>query len=224
MGLNVVVGALIDLHDPEGVDNLRAEFAAVNEALHEAGLPEHDEPERADWDPVDFDMWGHGGLHYLRRAAAHLDREGELPEPGTTESVDNDPVMERYYDRATSALRGLLQAFGPKKKGRFDHLMLHSDAEGFYVPITFGDVLVSEKVAGDLIGSSQALLDELTRVARALGLPPDLDPASDEAFEAAENQGSGEGWKAYGVEWLTCLQLLAAARASVERQAAIVFA
>jgi hypothetical protein len=75
-----------------------------------------------------------------------------------------------------------------------------------------------------MIGSSQALLAELTRVARALGLPPDLDPASDEAFEAAENQGRGESWKAYGVESLTCLQLQAAARASVERQAAIVFA
>jgi hypothetical protein len=224
MGLNVVVGAFLDNEDPEGIEDLRAEFAAVNEALREAGLPEHHEPERADWDPVDFDMWGYGGLHYLRRVVAYLDRDGELPEPGTPESVDDDPVMERYYDRATSTLRGLLQAFGRKKNGRFDHLMLHSDAEGFYVPITFSEVLVSEDVAGAMIGSSQALLAELTRVARALGLPPDLDPASDEAFEAAENQGRGESWKAYGVESLTCLQLQAAARASVERQAAIVFA
>jgi hypothetical protein len=88
--LNVVAGALIAFDDPEGVEDLRAEFAALNEALREAGLPEH-QPERADWDPVDFDMWGYGGLHYLRRVAAYLDRDGELPEPGTSESVDDDP-------------------------------------------------------------------------------------------------------------------------------------
>lgn len=227
MGLNVVVGALLDNEDPEGIEDLRAEFAALNEALREAGLPEHHEPERTNWDAVDFDMWGYGGLHYLRRFAAHLDRGTDLPEPGTPESVDGDPVMKRYYDSAMggSTLRGVFRAtFGRNKNGRFDHLMLHSDAEGFYVPISFSEVLVSEDVAGGMIGSSQALRAELTQVARALELPRDLDVASDELFDAAENQGRGEGWKAYGVESLTCLQLLSAATASVERQAAIVFA
>ena len=47
MGLNVVVGALIDLDDPEGLQDLQTEFAALNEALREAGLAEHHEPDRA---------------------------------------------------------------------------------------------------------------------------------------------------------------------------------
>jgi hypothetical protein len=226
VGLNVIVGARLE-DDPELLENLRADFAAVNEALREAGLPEHHEPESADWTPVDYDMIGYSGLHYLRRIAAHLDNGGPLPPPGTEESVDGDSVLERYYDRAWggSTVRGFLRAtFARNKSGRFDHLMLHSDAEGFYIPIRFDEVLVSEEVVGGMIGSSQGLYDELLEVARALGLPTDLDPDSDELLEAARSQGEGEGWKAYGIESLTCLQLLGAARASVKHDAAIVFA
>jgi hypothetical protein len=225
MGLNVVVGAFLSFdEDPEALTDMRTDFAAVNEVLREHGLPEHHEPERADWEPVDHDMWGYSGLHYLRRVAAHLAVRGEMPDPGTQETVDEDDVMEQYYDAAVgpTSLRGIFRR-RPQLTRRFDHLMQHSDAEGFYVPIPFDDVIGDDRLVGTLLGSSQRLESELAQTAEALELPADLDPHGDAVLAAAEEQGVGEGWRAYGVESLTCVQLLDAARASVSRGAAVVF-
>ena len=101
---------------------------------------------------------------------------------------------------------------------------MHSDAEGFYVPVEFDDVLFSDDVPGTMLGSSQGLVRECEELARSLDIPPGLDPESDELWQASEEQGTGEGWRQYGVESFTCVRLLAAARESVQRGAAVVFA
>ncbi|MGC4998154.1 hypothetical protein [Streptomyces sp. DT195] len=68
------------------------------------------------------------------------------------------------------------------------------------------------------------LLAETRRLAEALGLPEDLDPHSEEVFEAADaEEPAGEGWQRYGVESYVCLQLLQAARLSIASGAAIAF-
>ena len=155
-------------------------------------------------------MYGYSGLHYLRRFAAYLDLKGTIPDPGDQES-SKDPVLAKYYQRG----------------GTFDHLIQHSDAEGYYLPSEFPQVFFTDadsKIAGLAVGSSTSLLAECERLAVALKLPAHLDPENEEVWEACEHQGKGNlRWKSYGIESFTCLCLLRAARHSMETGAAIVF-
>ncbi len=223
MGLDITVGFLVDLaeHDPEEVDDVRADFAVVNEVLADNGLPTYEEPVAAEWEPFAVQMYGYSGLHYLRRIAAHLAAGRPLPPPGDDDASD-DEVLAAYYGE-----RGFRRLFrrGPSYEfdGRFEHLIKHSDAEGFYVPVEFGAVIYDDRIVGTMLGSSHALAHECAELARTLGIP-DLDPESEELWDAADEPGAGpEQWQRYGIESFTCARLLAAARLSVERGAAVVF-
>ena len=223
MGLAVYVVILLDVaeSDPEMLDDLREDFAKTNAVLAEEGLPTYEEPEDGSWEPVSFDMYGYSGLHYVRRIAAHLAAGGPLPPPGD-DGASSDPVQEAYYDAVIGKPR--LFRKSPKFDRRFDHLLVHSDAEGFYVPVEFDEVIFTDEVPGSMLGSSHALARECEELAQALGVPPDLDPESEELWNVSEEQGEGEGWRRYGVESFTCVRLLAAARESLRRGAAVVFA
>lgn len=230
MGLSLAVGILADLKkaDEEGFLHFQAEFAKINEALRTAGLPPYQEPVEIRKDYSGY-MYGYSGLHYLRRIAAHLWAGRGLPEPGD-DSSGKDPIMRKYYDRLgdppASFLAGLLGRKRPVAP-RFDHLMFHSDAEGFYIPVRFTEVIYPDAklaIAGGMIGSSPVLKGECEALARALELPLDLDPESEEVWGATESQGKGDTkWKKYGIESFTCLRLWQASRVSVEQGAAIVF-
>ena len=121
MGLDIVVGVLPNLreNDPEGYERLRFRFGLLNIYLERAGLPKHAEPENCEvWS---CQMYGYSGLHYLRRIAAHIDSTGILPPPGG-EDAAHDAVLQNYYTGAK------------KKKSGFDHLILHNDDDGLYLP------------------------------------------------------------------------------------------
>ena len=224
MGLDITVGMLADLieHDSEGADWFREEVEEVNALLRRHGLPEHHEPAQVDT-IVAYDMYGYSGLHYLRRFAAYL-AEGLEPQPlREEEDPSEDPVSVRYYDRVggdglLARLRGRGKRTDPLP---FEHLMVHADNEGFYVPIEFERPLVE----GDtMLGSSHRLRDECERLAAALELPAELDPESDELTLAAEEPDpNGPPWRRFAIEALTCQQLLWAARASVDQRALLVF-
>ncbi len=174
-------------------------------------------------------MYGYSGLHCLRRLAVHLTEKGVLPARQDTQEAADDPLLAEVYTRHPhhaveigDPVRAIGSAEGTSD--RFDHLVHHSDCEGFYVPVDFAPVLIDERVTGEYIGSSQRLLEECRRVAERLGLPEDLDPWSDEIEEALEGARAAlEGWHQYGVESFTCLQLMAAARHSIATGAAMVF-
>jgi hypothetical protein len=190
----------------------RAELRRVNRALRAAGLPEHHEPEHVE-SSFSCAMWGYGGLHFLRRIAAYAAFGRDLPSPGEYEGVSDDPVVLAFYERFDD--RSL----------KYRHLMIHGDAEGLYLPLDFEDVLFpSERlnVVGGMIGSSHRLRAECIELASLLALPTDFDPDAEEVLQAVEEQGRGPGWRAYGVESYTCLQLLAACNASIKTGAAIV--
>lgn len=230
MGLDLEVGALaLRAEDTETQQYLRAQFDAVNRHLAAAGLPAHREPASLPSEQtVSFKMLGYSGLHYLRRVAVYLAAGQGVPEPGTTEAPQ-DSLMEQYYEQAAQPAAGLLRRWlrrRPAFQHRFDHLLLHSDAEGYYVPVDFGEVVFAPEteVAGSMIGSSLRLQRECGELAAALGLPRDLDPESDELWQAADAQGQAHtGWQRYGVEAFTCVRLLRAAECSVSSGAAIVF-
>jgi hypothetical protein len=229
MGLSLEVGIYASLgDDAEGREFYDGQFAAVNAALRAAGLPEHHEPRMLEASKLwSCDLLGYSGLHYLRRIAAHLDSSGTLPPPGSPDA-HTDPVSERFYQLSAQST-GFFARFFRRRSGfgrAYDHLLLHSDAEGYYVPIPFGPVLVADDrtIAGGMVGSSHRLMEECRRLAEALGMPPGLDAEGDELWDAAEHQGKGrERWQRYGVESFTCARLLRAAERSIAARAAIVF-
>ena len=141
-------------------------------------------------------MFGYSGLHYLRRVAAYLDSTGRLPEPGK-DNASEDPVLEQYFQDVTGTKPSFLTRLlnkQPNFQRGLDHLIVHSDAEGFYVPIEFPDVLYAyeeREVAGGMLGSSYRLLSECKRIAAELEIPSDLDETSDALWEAADSQGEG---------------------------------
>jgi hypothetical protein len=210
MGLNIVVGIAAGDED----DVIREHLAVISRLLDRAGAGPWAEPELDEQDVLEGDMWGYSGLHALRRAAVHLARAGALPDPlADARRAADDPLLKKAY--ATP----LGEPAGP-----FDHLINHSDCEGYYVPVDFVQVIVDESLPGCYLGSSVRLLAETRRFATALGLPEDLDPDCDEVEAACNaNAPDAEGWQRYGIESYACLRLIRAARHSVTTGAAIAY-
>ena len=138
--------------------------------------------------------------------------------------------MTLRYNRQVLASPGLLDRLlrrPPPRPLPFQHLMLHADGEGYYLPVDFAEVIfpdASLAIAGAMIGSVPRLKEECARLAAAIGLPLDADPNDDEVAEAADTQDpSAEGWRRYGIEAYSCAGLLRACEASLATGAAIVF-
>ncbi|MFR9780719.1 hypothetical protein ACL02O_32325, partial [Micromonospora sp. MS34] len=154
------------------------------------------------------------GLHTVRRLAVHLAANGRLPEP----------LAEAHRASDDALLGNVYAALPSDPPGPFDHLIYHSDCEGYYVPVDSEHVIVDEKAPGGYLGSSVRLLEETRRIARTLGLPEDLNPDSEEVFETADSdEPATEGWQRHGVEAYVCLQLLRASELSIATGSAIAF-
>jgi len=228
VGLSLSVGIFADLEedDPEAAEDFAEYFAFVGTLLEGAGLPKHVEPSKGEaWGAQ---MYGYSGLHYLRRIAAHLDAGLPLPPPGNDNS-SGDPVLKAYFADVLGQKPGWVQRLF-KNQHRFarsfDHLIVHSDAEGFYLPQNFDQVLFADdkKLPGGMLGSVPRLLAELERLAAALGIPEGLHSQSEKLWEAADSQGEGDVlWQRYGIESYSCVVLRQACHKSLASGAAIVF-
>lgn len=208
MGLAVVVGLLGELleEDPEGAKEFRKDLNTVNVVLNEHGLPSHTEPEHLA--PIEtrapVDSFPYSFLHYLRRAYAYA-----VESPGVTPpklSDGDDPGDDPINDRVASERH---------------HLLWHSDAEGFYVPIEFDHAIEHDDVPGGFLGSSQKLLAELVVVAPTIGIMLEganlTDAEVARLTEVIESEGN------YFIEIIVWLALYEAARTSVERKTVITF-
>lgn len=198
MGLTLCVGEL----DPNALSEL-------NTWLEGAGLPPHHEP--AGVEPWSCDLPGYGGLHTLRRLAAHLQYEKRLPARPGDEDAASDPLLGRYYAARAEDGRamGLRQRAGHNR--RFDHLIFHSDCEGYYLPRDFETVLQSDDLVGLELGSLPRLHKELEILRAELRIPEsarDPEPELDRDF---------------GTERFVCVALLEGCRRALERGAALVF-
>jgi hypothetical protein len=210
-----ILTALERRDDGDGVARYSELLATTSRVLVEHGEEAHREPARVE--PFTLAMYGYEGLHALRRVAAHLAASGTVPEPldDVAEEAHLDPVVRAYYRAAT---RDISQA-------AFPHLMLHSDAEGLWVPAPLGHVIVPDPaiaLEGGAVGSSAGLLAECEVLAAALELPEGLDVDGDGLWDAAHGIGDRSGWRGRGVEAFTCLRLRAVARRSVDESAALV--
>jgi hypothetical protein len=230
MGLSVSVGFLTDLlandEDEEGAESFREDISRLNEYLASLGLAPHHEPEHCE--VFSCDMYGYSEIDYLRRVAAHLDLREMLPPPGG-QDCSEDAVMAEYFRLAGERKGGVLGKLfrRPPRVRTFDHLLLHSDAEGYYLPLDFPSVLFPPEnfqIAGGIVGSAARLQEECKRLAAALQLPLDLDPEAEELWQATQSQGEGDlHWQRYGIESYVCLGLYAACQHSLKEGAAIVF-
>ena len=225
MGLALCVGVPSEIRDsdPEYIAYFEEQVEAINGVLESFGLPLHHEPfDVEDERTFECDMIGYSGLHYLRRLAAHLALGRELPPPGG-DDAGGDPVLSDYYRIFDASF-----ARGEASGIAFQHLIVHGDAEGYYLPVEFEDVIIPDaslEIAGGMLGSSHALLRECRELAQGLELPEDLSLEDERVWQAVESQGEGEAkWERYGIESYTCLALIRACEASVDTGAAIVFA
>lgn len=222
MGLSIYVGKLAGAkeYDPSAYQWYQDDFQQMNKLLRAAGLSEHHEPNNCEtWNE---DLYGYSGLHLLRRVAAHLHFEDKLPEP-VAEEYD-DGLVERYYQELSEENHGM---FSYVSSGLFDHLIFHSDAEGYYLPVDFERVFFvpeEPEIPGSFLGSVQQLYKECERLAEALQIPEEIDVGSQALWKATESQGEGQTqWERYGMESHSCVVLCAACEHALEHEAAIVF-
>ncbi|OBZ96023.1 hypothetical protein ADU59_06485 [Pararhizobium polonicum] len=238
MGLTIGVGWLArDLKEDGGdIAELRKPYDMLNEVLSEAGMAPHHEPHDLPSDEVfEAEMWGYGGLHAIRRLAAYHVCEGRLPPQGSYEDYVSDPVIERLDQEHLRSLDrrngGLLKRWMSARRSipKFQHLLLHSDCEGFYLPYDFQHVVFDNAQPqrdgiGGMIGSSPRLLQECIELAALIELPKDIGVESEEIWKNADNPSAeGRLWQVYGVEAFGLVRLIRGCELSIKHSAALVF-
>jgi hypothetical protein len=211
MGLGVSVGALAWLKtaDAEGYEWVSKQLAIVNTVLAANNLAPHHEPDELP--PLQsralLDGFPYSFLHYLRRVYANVSQNPKwVPvEAANGEDPSADPAIDRELSVRMSS-----------------HLICHSDAEGFYVPVNFADVLYDDQMAGGMLGSTQTLMRELASIAPALGIALSASgELSDAEAERINGVTDDDGpWYRELTVWLT---LYEACRLSLQHKTAISF-
>jgi hypothetical protein len=217
MGLNVIVGIWKERADTDEMTSFGQDLNKINGFLRKIGQPPHLEPRASSTFGEDI---GYSGIQRLRRLAAHLEYEAGLPENlARGERATSDPSLRRYYER--------------KDRGKFDHLIQHSDCEGYYLPRDFPDVLFCEGLHSQAVGSVVRLQSELKTIKEALQIP--LDQTSGTVARRVETKPGfwkyvppegphlGPPWHYLGLEAETCLQMLEACQTSLETGCALIF-
>jgi hypothetical protein len=195
-------------------------FNGLRDCLVFNGLSPHIEPIELPVESIfGCQMWSYRGLHQLRQFAAYTALSRELYSPVRTSGDEEDAVYAEYYR---------IVGNGDASELPYQHLALHSDSDGFYVPQDFERVLDTEphwgKQLGWKIGSTIRLHQECLELASMLEIPLNLDIESMEVWNAPEQAGNGgEKWTHFGVESYSCLRLIRACEHSEKTGAAIAF-
>ncbi len=165
MGLAVSVGSLSEFNklDGEAAEWIEREVAQINQALSERSYGSFLEPSELPklGNRCSLSSYPYSWLHYLRRAYAHTKAGMTLePLPDGVNAADDTVTLDESAKMES-------------------HLLCHSDAEGFFVPIDFPEIVFDDRIAGSMVGSSFRLQDELRTVAGALGITLEGDGLSD---------------------------------------------
>lgn len=214
MGLAITSGILADFieNEPEGYQAYKVIFENINNILAKNNIEAHQEPETLDRAPLHSGGFPYVFLHFLKRFAAHVweNRDNEnwdwTPTPfPIDDEPGQDPILEEHYSYLSS------------------HLLTHSDAEGFYLPVELPEVLFDtdeNPVPGAMIGSSYDLLSELKSLIKFLNIQLNEDDIISNLPEINQKiQDKGDFW----VETLVCATLLDAAKFSILNKTAILF-
>lgn len=241
MGLGVTVGLLCDLarKDFDSAEVVREQFAVTAREMAAAGLDPHAEPEACEvWCA---DGYGYTGLHALREVAGLIWRGLPLPTDRilTGESTPNADALFKAAAAACAPERRqslFSRLLGAKKEAKpplppFAHLSLHSDAEGFYVPVDFAQPLIPMPFPPGTeslwpLGSVQRLAAELDILGRALDLPevlPDPDDVLETWLETPPPGPVTALWQAQPIATHSLIILCRACDHSMRTGAAIAF-
>ena len=208
MGLTIELGVLADflMHDEEGAEWLTQAFDLANQLLEDGGNPTFIEPTRLGplQDRTGVVGMPYSELHFVRRAYAFASQNpGQLLPPlPPGASPHNDPDLQRFDGDF------------------FCHLVNHSDCEGFYLPVDFGEILFHDDLPGGIVGSSYRLRYELAIAAGALGIVL-VDGVLSDAEADRINLANEQSFQAGGhMSWLAHWE---AARLSIEHGSAIVY-
>jgi hypothetical protein len=110
MGLSLGVGRPAWTAEEDDDEDTAAKdlYASLNSILVENGLPPHNEPRDIPQDQIfEAQMWGYGGLHSVRRMAAHLACQGKLPSPDKYENdAAKDPMIEQLNQMQLGGMVG----------------------------------------------------------------------------------------------------------------------
>lgn len=243
MGLTIEVGILADLlaHDPDGVASVEAEFDVMNQALSEKGFTLHAEPATgAVWSA---DLMGQYGLHALREVAGLVWQEKPLPRAQLldgSETPGADALLATFLEHLSGkgnitlvgrALRSFFKAKEKPKLPPFVHLVVHSDCDGYYVPVEFELPLIPKHPAGETehlwpLGSVLRLEKEINLLAKHLDLPVEMNGDDDalKTYLDSPNQApDAPMWQAQPIAAHSCLVLREACHQSLVTGAAITF-
>jgi hypothetical protein len=210
MGLAIVVGMMAKDGGTEGAEWMRESLAIVNGLLERHAVPTHVESttSRPESSRCLLDGFPYSWLHYLRRVYAHVasDPDWTLEAPPEGEDATDDPLIAEIGSDMDS------------------HLLCHSDAEGFYVPVDFSDVIFdeSDELPGAILGSSQQLMRELERLAPYLGIELVEGALTDADAKRLNDVIDGQG--PFFIELCVWFALFEAARLSVKYEKTICFA
>ncbi len=237
MGLTLVVGIMSELSDAKSKAEFALQFQASNDALQEIGLAPHHEPENVkSWSA---DGYGYSGLHALREVAGMLWKGNAIPREPLIDGRGQPPLEDQLFKQVLSSYEApkplgfFARLLGdPYQPGLppFIHLVFHSDANGFYVPLDFPMPLVpkfiEEKTAQIWpIGSTQRLKAEIDQLAAALEIPDNLASQDDALWQAVDTPVSDQAlWQAQPIAAYSAVILRDACRASLATGAAITFA
>lgn len=243
MGLSVEVGYLADViaNDPEEAEFAFVYYELMDEALAEKGLERLDEP--TDCDVWSADLLGYSGLHALREAAAYVWKGQSIPRNTLLDGSQTDlseALVAEFYDHLlgkgnfTLVGKAFRQIFKAKEKPKlppFVHLIIHSDCDGFYVPVAFETPIVPKRISKDSehlwpLGSAMRLEAEVNKLARHLEIPADLchdDTQLIDLIEAPDRTAISALWTAQPIATHSCLVLREACERSLRTGAAIHF-
>lgn len=202
MGLAISVGILDFVGgDEEGVAFYRGQVDKINELLAANNVPAHEEPDTVNHPEYRgyIQSFPYSFLHYLRRAIAYHTVGETLTEVPEGSDPGDDPILEEEYYMFSS------------------HIICHSDCDGYYVPAEMGEPIFDNTMT---IGSSLAIINELTAVAPSLGITlVDGKLTDEEAKKLAETEDQSPFFREK-IVWFT---LWESATLSVEQNAIIVF-
>lgn len=150
MGLSITCGELAETlkESPEEAEWIQEDIVLINETLESAGFEQHEEPEvLPEFEYLSCTSFPYGFLHYLRRAYALQHNGDKVTEVDGDISTQDEALIDDLSQKMSS------------------HLLCHSDAEGYYVPQDFSQVILSDELPGVLLGSTNRLWNELKEVA-----------------------------------------------------------
>jgi hypothetical protein len=216
----------------------------IQAALRSVGAPTYTVPsesERRDLEFCGLEVGGYGALHVLRRYAVHA-MTGHTPPDGAADASKDAALRACYKVEPIEKVRGVYVYPAPVRKSLWrsllgqkhasgvevpsPHLINHSDADGFYLPVDFASPFLvrrrNDNGSDDYVsvGSSVRLLAELDRLAAHLQLPPDIDPESLEFDHVVPHR---EPWRRHVAAGRVCAVLRQLARQSMDYRAMIVF-